>query len=129
MAAGGNWGSVRYEPALAAAVSLAHSELSLALNGRNGCDGERRQRKIQVAQLWRRSRHFRRARLQSFLCVNQLLKLTRVPVVELEKNISDPVEIIANEELIAQGKVVITSGDKIGGTLTELVKSIYNQSD
>ena len=38
-------------------------------------------------------------------------------------------EIFANEVLIACGEVVITSGDKIGVTLTELVKSIYYQGE
>lgn len=63
---------------------------------------------------------------QSTLRVNQLLKLGRGAVVELEQKTSDPVEIFANDILIARGEVVITSGDKIGVTLTELVKSIYN---
>ena len=66
---------------------------------------------------------------QSTLRVNQLLKLGRGAVVELEQKTSDPVEILANEVLIARGEVVITSGDKIGVTLTELVKSIYNQGE
>ncbi len=66
---------------------------------------------------------------QSSLRVNQLLKLGRGAVVELEQRTSDPVEIFANEVLIARGEVVITSGDKIGVTLTELVKSIYHQGD
>ena len=48
-------------------------------------------------------------------------------VVELEQKTSDPVEIFANDVLIARGEVVITSGDKIGVTLTELVKSIYSK--
>ena len=63
---------------------------------------------------------------QSTLRVNQLLKLGRGAVVELEQRTSDPVEIFANDVLIAKGEVVITAGDKIGVTLTELVKSIYN---
>ena len=63
---------------------------------------------------------------QANLRVNQLLKLGRGAVVELEQKTSDPVEIFANDVLIARGEVVITSGDKIGVTLTELVKSIYN---
>lgn len=58
--------------------------------------------------------------------VSQLLKLGRGAVVELEQRTSDPVEIYANDILIAKGEVVITSGDKIGVTLTKLVKSIYN---
>lgn len=61
--------------------------------------------------------------------VSQLLKLGRGAVVELEQKTSDPVEIFANDVLIARGEVVITSGDKIGVTLTELVKSIYSNAD
>lgn len=64
---------------------------------------------------------------QANLRVNQLLKLGRGAVVELEQKTSDPVEIFANDVLIAKGEVVITSGDKIGVTLTELVKSIYSK--
>jgi flagellar motor switch protein FliN/FliY len=64
---------------------------------------------------------------QSNLRVNQLLKLGRGAVVELEQRTSDPVEIYANDVLIARGEVVVTSGDKIGVTLTELVKSMYSK--
>ena len=63
---------------------------------------------------------------QSSLRVSQLLKLGRGAVVELDQRTSDPVEIFANDVLIARGEVVITAGDKIGVTLTELVKSIYS---
>jgi flagellar motor switch protein FliN/FliY len=61
------------------------------------------------------------------LRVNQLLKLGRGAVVELEQKTSQPVEIYANDILVARGEVVITESDKIGVTLTELVKS-YNQA-
>ena len=64
---------------------------------------------------------------KSTMQVSQLLKLGRGAVVELEQKTSDPVEIFANDVLIARGEVVITSGDKIGVTLTELVKSIYSK--
>jgi flagellar motor switch protein FliN/FliY len=59
------------------------------------------------------------------LRVNQLLKLGRGAVVELDQKTNQPVEIYANDILVARGEVVITEGDKIGVTLTELVKS-YN---
>lgn len=64
---------------------------------------------------------------QSNLRVHQLLKLGRGAVVELEQRTSDPVEIYANDVLIAKGEVVVTAGDKIGVTLTELVKSMYSK--
>lgn len=62
---------------------------------------------------------------KSELRVNQLLKLGRGAVVELNQRIDDPVEVLANDILVARGEVVITEGDRIGVTLTELVKSIY----
>ncbi len=64
---------------------------------------------------------------QSNLRVHQLLKLGRGAVVELEQHTSDPVEIYANDVLIARGEVVVTAGEKIGVTLTELVKSMYSK--
>ncbi len=64
---------------------------------------------------------------QSNLRVHQLLKLGRGAVVELEQHTSDPVEIYANGVLIERGEVVVTSGDKIGIILTELVKSMYSK--
>lgn len=62
---------------------------------------------------------------KSNLRVNQLLKLGRGAVVELDQRTQDPVEIYANDILVARGEVIITEGDRIGVTLTELVKSIY----
>lgn len=65
---------------------------------------------------------------KSNLRVNQLLKLGRGAVVELDQKTNQPVEIYANDILVARGEVVITEGDRIGVTLTELVKSIYATS-
>jgi flagellar motor switch protein FliN len=62
---------------------------------------------------------------QSMLRVHQLLKLGRGAVVELDQKTEDPVEILANGILVARGEVIVTDGDKIGVTLTELVHSIY----
>lgn len=62
---------------------------------------------------------------KSNLRVNQLLKLGRGAVVELDQKTDDPVEIYANDILVARGEVVITEGDRIGVTLTELVRSIF----
>lgn len=57
------------------------------------------------------------------LRVHQLLKLGRGAVVELERKTNEPVEIFANDILIAKGEVVVTGDDMIGVTLTELVSS------
>ena len=53
--------------------------------------------------------------------VSQLLKLGRGAVVELDRNVGEPVDIYVNNRLIARGEVVIVE-DKIGVTMTEIVK-------
>ena len=59
---------------------------------------------------------------KAHLRVHQLLKLGRGAVVELDKKINDPVEIYANNRLIAYGEVIVTEGDRIGVSLTEIVR-------
>jgi len=57
------------------------------------------------------------------LRVHQLLKLGRGAVVQLDRRTNEPVEVYANDRLIAYGEVIITDGDKIGVTLTEVIKN------
>jgi len=59
------------------------------------------------------------------LRVSQLLKLGRGAIVELEQKTDQPVEVYANGHLIARGEVVVTTGDKVGVSITEIVKSIF----
>lgn len=56
------------------------------------------------------------------LRVQQLLKLGRGAVVELDRSIDDHVDIYANDVLIGHGEVVITENDKIGISVTDTVK-------
>lgn len=53
------------------------------------------------------------------LRVNQLLKLGRGAVVELDRDVNDCVDIYANDILIGHGEVVITENDKIGISITD----------
>ena len=55
------------------------------------------------------------------LRVNQLLKLGRGAVVELDREINDYVDIYANDVLIGKGEVVITENDSIGIAVTEVI--------
>ena len=48
------------------------------------------------------------------LRVNQLLKLGRGAVVELDRDVNDYVDIYANNVLIGHGEVVITENETIG---------------
>ena len=56
------------------------------------------------------------------LRVQQLLKLGRGAVVELDRNVNDYVDIYANNILIGHGEVVITDNETIGISVTDLVK-------
>ena len=50
---------------------------------------------------------------------NQLLKLGRGAVVELDRDINDNVDIYANDVLIGHGEVVITENETIGISVTD----------
>lgn len=54
--------------------------------------------------------------------VQQLLKLGRGAVVELDRKVGEPVDIFVNNRLVARGEVVVVE-DKIGVTMTEIIKS------
>lgn len=53
------------------------------------------------------------------LRVQQLLKLGRGAVVELDRNVNDYVDIYANNILIGHGEVVITENETIGISITD----------
>ena len=56
------------------------------------------------------------------LRVQQLLKLGRGAVDELDRNVNDYVDIYANNNLIGHGEVVITENETIGISVTDIVK-------
>ena len=58
----------------------------------------------------------------AMLRVNQLLKLGRGAVVELDRGINDHVDIYANNILIGHGEVVITEDESIGIAITDITK-------
>lgn len=57
--------------------------------------------------------------------VQQLLKLGRGAVVELDRKVGEPVDIFVNNRLVARGEVVVVE-DKIGVTMTEIIKNDKN---
>ena len=59
---------------------------------------------------------------EATLRVQQLLKLGRGAVVELDRNVNDYVDIYANNVLIGHGEVVITENETIGISVTDIVK-------
>lgn len=59
---------------------------------------------------------------RSSMPVNQLLKLGRGAVVELDRKVGEAIDIYVNNRLVARGEVVVVE-DKLGITMTEIVKS------
>ncbi len=54
--------------------------------------------------------------------VNQLLKLGRGAVVELDRRVGEAIDIYVNNRLVARGEVVVVE-DRLGVTMTEIIKS------
>ena len=55
--------------------------------------------------------------------VSQLLKLGRGAVVELDRKLGEAIDIYVNNRLVARGEVVLVDDDRLGITMTEIVKS------
>lgn len=55
--------------------------------------------------------------------INQLLKLGRGAVVELDRRLGEPIDIFVNNRLVARGEVVMVDEERLGVTMTEIVKS------
>lgn len=54
--------------------------------------------------------------------VNQLLRLGRGAVIELDRKVGEPIDIYVNNRLVARGEVLIVD-DHLGITMTEIIKS------
>jgi flagellar motor switch protein FliN len=58
---------------------------------------------------------------KTMMPVQQLLKLGRGAVIELNKKVGEPVDVYINSRLVARGEVVVVE-DRIGVTMTEIIK-------
>ncbi len=54
--------------------------------------------------------------------VSQLMKLNKGAVIELDRKVGEAIDIYVNNNLVARGEVVVVD-DKLGITMTEIVKS------
>lgn len=54
--------------------------------------------------------------------VDQLLKLGRGAVIELDRKAGEPIDIFVNNRLVARGEIVIIE-EQLGITMTEIIKS------
>ena len=55
--------------------------------------------------------------------VSQLLKLGRGAVVELDRKLGEAIDIYVNNRLVARGEIVMVDDNRLGVTMTEIVKS------
>ena len=60
---------------------------------------------------------------KSTMQVSQLLKLGRGAVVELDRKIGEAIDIYVNNRLVARGEVVMVGENRLGVTMTEIVKT------
>ena len=59
---------------------------------------------------------------KSSMQVNQLLKLGRGAVVELDRKVGEAIDIYVNDRLVARGEVVVVD-ERLGITMTEIIKT------
>ena len=57
------------------------------------------------------------------LLINELLQLSRGSIIELTKLAGEPMEVFANNRLIAKGEVVVVN-EKFGVRLTDIVSTV-----
>src|SRR3974390_3030832 len=55
--------------------------------------------------------------------VNQLLKLGRGAVVELDRKLGEAIDIYVNNRLVARGEVVMVDDSRLGVTMTAIAKA------
>ena len=65
---------------------------------------------------------------KSTMQVSQLLKLGRGAVVELDRKLGEAIDIYVNNRLVARGEVVMVDDNRLGVTMTEIVKADRAQS-
>jgi flagellar motor switch protein FliN/FliY len=53
--------------------------------------------------------------------VARLLRLGRGAVVELDRKVGEPIDVLVNDRLVARGEVLVVD-DRLAVTLTEIVK-------
>jgi flagellar motor switch protein FliN/FliY len=61
---------------------------------------------------------------RSVIPMHQLLRMGRGAVIELDSKQDDPVLVLANDQPVARGEIVL-HGDKIGVSITEVIRGYY----
>ena len=61
--------------------------------------------------------------------ISQLLSLSRGSVVELDRKLGAPLDVMINDRLVARGDLVRVGENGLGITLTEIVKDYISAAD
>ena len=64
---------------------------------------------------------------QTRMAISELLKLSRGSVIELNKRIGEPVDIVINDRTVARGDLVKLDEDRVGVSLIEIVKDYVSE--
>lgn len=64
---------------------------------------------------------------RSSMSVRHLTQLSRGAVIELDRKVGEAIDIYVNNRLVARGEVVVVD-DRLGVTMTEIIKSHRGQS-
>lgn len=65
---------------------------------------------------------------RSRMPISDLLTLTKGSVIELDRKVGDPVDVMINDRLVARGDLVKVQGDQIGVALREIVKDVLPEA-
>ncbi|MGD9862223.1 MAG: flagellar motor switch protein FliN [Pseudodonghicola sp.] len=65
---------------------------------------------------------------RSRMPISELLELSKGSVIELDRKVGDPVDIMINDRMVARGDLVKVDGDRIGVALREIVKDFITEA-
>lgn len=65
---------------------------------------------------------------RSRMPISELLDLTKGSVIELDRRIGEPVDIMINDRMVARGDLVRVQGDMLGVALREIVKDFITDA-
>lgn len=60
--------------------------------------------------------------------ISELLNLTKGSVIELDRRVGEPVEIMINDRTVARGDLVRVQEDMLGVALREIIKDFVSES-
>lgn len=65
---------------------------------------------------------------RSRMPISELLDLTKGSVIELDRRVGEPVDVMISDRMVARGDLVRVQGDMLGVALREIVKDFVQES-